>query len=429
MLDAERVRDELNMRGGCAWLADRLGVDVRRVRGDKLTVRCWHPESHSNGDRNPSMEIGPGGWTCYGCGAKGDAFGLVLDREGGTFPDAVRRVAELLGLEIDGRSPARRRRTPARPTARPEPPPPEPEPEVLALMRDVWRLVAPVEPTDELAEHLLGRGLNPWTAHELGVRDWRPALLAVVDLLRSTPEVVKLAAGFYQRGDDAVRAWWPLAALARRQGGAGYFLPVFMPEHPDAPLTFRWRTFDRSARLKVASMYGAPPLAFGLAHPPCWAEPDGPLTARTADARWLTPGAGAGVVVVVEGEPDWLAACDVLGPSAGVVALTAVARGWPAAWTPHLLSAGRVVVMLHDTDAARRAVDDVGGALLTAFGRDGAARRLVRLLVPEGDDLADRAQRGELAAWLYDVAADCTTIQGALVPYVRPAVERAAGAA
>ena len=58
----------------------------------------WACPLHS--DRNPSFKVDPerGRWKCFGCGEHGDAVSLVRKLDGATFPEAVRRVAELTGL-------------------------------------------------------------------------------------------------------------------------------------------------------------------------------------------------------------------------------------------------------------------------------------------------------------------------------------------
>jgi DNA primase len=52
-------------------------------------------------DRNPSFSVDPARrrWKCWGCGAHGDAAELVMRSSGVPFPEAVRHVAELCGLD------------------------------------------------------------------------------------------------------------------------------------------------------------------------------------------------------------------------------------------------------------------------------------------------------------------------------------------
>jgi DNA primase len=53
-------------------------------------------------DRTPSFYVVPskGIYHCFGCGAKGDAFRFLMERQGMTFLDAVRTLAERTGVEI-----------------------------------------------------------------------------------------------------------------------------------------------------------------------------------------------------------------------------------------------------------------------------------------------------------------------------------------
>lgn len=53
-------------------------------------------------DRTPSFYVVPnkGIYHCFGCGAKGDVFKFLMDRQGMTFLDAVRTLGERFGVEI-----------------------------------------------------------------------------------------------------------------------------------------------------------------------------------------------------------------------------------------------------------------------------------------------------------------------------------------
>ena len=66
-------------------IALRLGLEVI---GNKS--RCFHPESHANGDRTPSLSFSPsrGIFKCFGCGIGGDVFSLVQQAKECSFPEA-----------------------------------------------------------------------------------------------------------------------------------------------------------------------------------------------------------------------------------------------------------------------------------------------------------------------------------------------------
>ena len=59
-----------------------------------------------HGEKTPSFTVTPGrdSWKCFGCGLGGDVFSFVMQRDGVTFPDALRTLAAKAGVEIDERT-------------------------------------------------------------------------------------------------------------------------------------------------------------------------------------------------------------------------------------------------------------------------------------------------------------------------------------
>jgi DNA primase len=59
-----------------------------------------------HGEKTPSFTVTPGrdSWKCFGCGLGGDVFSFVMQRDGVTFPDALRVLATKAGVEIDERT-------------------------------------------------------------------------------------------------------------------------------------------------------------------------------------------------------------------------------------------------------------------------------------------------------------------------------------
>jgi DNA primase len=81
-----------------ADIVDLVGryVDLRRS-GRNYTGLCpFHQE------RTPSFNVNPErkGYKCFGCGAGGDALRFVMEIEGHSFPEAVRKLAELYGVHL-----------------------------------------------------------------------------------------------------------------------------------------------------------------------------------------------------------------------------------------------------------------------------------------------------------------------------------------
>ncbi|HET7028443.1 MAG TPA: DNA primase, partial [Candidatus Limnocylindrales bacterium] len=59
-----------------------------------------------HGEKTPSFVVTPGRdtWKCFGCGKGGDVFTFVMERDGVTFPEALRVLAGRAGVELDERS-------------------------------------------------------------------------------------------------------------------------------------------------------------------------------------------------------------------------------------------------------------------------------------------------------------------------------------
>jgi DNA primase len=88
----DRIRDLAN-------IADVIGESVKLERkGRSLTGLCpFHKE------KSPSFNVNEerGFYHCFGCKASGDVFKFVQETEGLSFLEAVRRLAEKLGIEVE----------------------------------------------------------------------------------------------------------------------------------------------------------------------------------------------------------------------------------------------------------------------------------------------------------------------------------------
>ncbi|AMV38783.1 CHC2 zinc finger domain-containing protein [Planctomyces sp. SH-PL62] len=154
-LNWEAIKDRIDLE---AVAVDLLGDPPGRKGGGRL----WWPCPFHD-DRNPSFVVDPdwGRWKCFGCGEHGDAAALAMRLNRSTFPEAVRRVAELSGLLPSGGShrpmlrptPAK---APARPSERPSGLPPA---DALALVKDAARRLWEPEGAAALA-YLHRRGLE-----------------------------------------------------------------------------------------------------------------------------------------------------------------------------------------------------------------------------------------------------------------------------
>ena len=69
-------------------------------------ILLWLCPFHN--DHNPSFQVDPDrrSWKCWPCNLGGNAPALVMKRDGVSFPEAVRIVAELSGLVSPSGTPA-----------------------------------------------------------------------------------------------------------------------------------------------------------------------------------------------------------------------------------------------------------------------------------------------------------------------------------
>ena len=141
--DAKR---RLPLRG----LARELGFDIPERDGQ--ATKCWFPERHANGDRQPSFNLYADRYHCFGCGAKGDAIDLLGQVMGLDRAEAVRDFKRRAGLADEG---------PARPeVARPKEEERKPWPELRSGTNEELEVLAAL------------RGLSPHglaLARDLGV--------------------------------------------------------------------------------------------------------------------------------------------------------------------------------------------------------------------------------------------------------------------
>lgn len=90
----ETIRSRIDL----ARLIEESGVPLRR-RGKRYAGRCPFHQ-----DKDPSFSVSPdkGLYHCFGCGKSGTAFTYVVEREGLTFDEAVKKLADRAGVSLDG---------------------------------------------------------------------------------------------------------------------------------------------------------------------------------------------------------------------------------------------------------------------------------------------------------------------------------------
>ena len=92
----QEVRDRVD-------IVDLIGryMELRRAGQNYKGLCPFH------GEKTPSFNVNPTrkGFKCFGCGQGGDAIRFVMEIEGKSFPEAVRKLAELYGVTLPNVSP------------------------------------------------------------------------------------------------------------------------------------------------------------------------------------------------------------------------------------------------------------------------------------------------------------------------------------
>ena len=372
---------------GLPRVAEMIGVNLSKT--NKRMAHCPNKAGHKNGDRNASLSFIPNGegFKCFGCGARGDVFNLYMLRHGCDFKTAVSELAGLFGIDAVSSKPSRRRKqSPQKPPAY-KPRMNEQDvsisTEVLRLNDALWSLVKKASNTLEMSTWLDSRCLNRDIVRELGWRSLFNNREKVFDILNSFSIEVLEEAGYLKEDK-----WWsPLRSLKQDTKDRFCLIPVFWPGY-DAPITYRHRSYE-GGKYKSLCTYGSQTPPMGLSLPKENAILHGASRHR--------------IVIVVEGEPDWATLSQEFGPQAGIVCLTNVSSGWPEIITPHLDAAELVLVMTHDAHG-RTVYNGLYASYKAQHGIKRADKVLKAAFVSEGNDLNDRAKRGELDANLSKIS-------------------------
>lgn len=87
----QEVRDKVD-------IVDLIGryMELRRAGQNYKGLCPFH------GERTPSFNVNPArkGFKCFGCGQGGDAIRFVMEIDGKSFPEAVRKLADLYGVSL-----------------------------------------------------------------------------------------------------------------------------------------------------------------------------------------------------------------------------------------------------------------------------------------------------------------------------------------
>jgi DNA primase len=86
----------------------RSRLDMVELVGEFVNLKRagqhWKGLCPFHSEKTPSFTVNPkrGIFHCFGCGAGGDAFGFLMRHDRLGFPEAVRAVAERVGVELPG---------------------------------------------------------------------------------------------------------------------------------------------------------------------------------------------------------------------------------------------------------------------------------------------------------------------------------------
>lgn len=149
----QEVRDRVD-------IVDLVGryVDLRRAGNNYKGLCPFHSE------RTPSFNVNPArkGYKCFGCGQGGDGIRFVMDLEGKSFPEAVRKLAEMYGVHLPAPTGAR-----GGAEDRTE------RDDAYAMMRlsaDTWRRILLESPHGAAGrQYIESRGLSPEISERFGL--------------------------------------------------------------------------------------------------------------------------------------------------------------------------------------------------------------------------------------------------------------------
>lgn len=299
-MELEVLRERLD----CRKVARHYGVTFKRRNGEWWLGSCPNKEAHTRGDKNPSFSVGPRGYKCFSssCFISGDIFTLI-----GMFQnlDAVRDFPQIktIAMEHAGESvdsPPASQMVSARPSllktvsALSE--------TRASLMTQLWGILHDSPLSPQAISWLNSRGIDPEVAYGLGCRDWSMESDAIREWMEDHPEEDFIEAGLAKLDGNGIKWWAGMQAATEEPWAQGLGLPLVHGPDADAPMGWRWRLFNppnfgRGTLPKAMAQYKvegfeAMPLGFARA------------TKQSVSGMY--------VLVITEGEPDYLSVADAV---------------------------------------------------------------------------------------------------------------------
>jgi len=94
---SDRIKEEVRDRTDIVELVREYLPNMRR-KGRAFWACCpFHQEKTASFQVNPEMRI----FHCFGCGVGGDVFSFVMKLEGLTFPEALEKLGERVGIRVE----------------------------------------------------------------------------------------------------------------------------------------------------------------------------------------------------------------------------------------------------------------------------------------------------------------------------------------
>lgn len=303
----------------------------------------------------------------------------------------------------------------------------------LDLMKAIWELVGPLELTQEATKWLKSRGIDPAVAHAYGCRDWTARREEILTLFKEFSPQDLIASGLKREQDDKLKKWCGLRALDGDGWAQGLAVPVVHPGWPMAPIAWRWRLYNpfktkSGQSFKALAQYGGEPSVPAI---PLGVAPPSAYTLKEI-AQWpllaQDPMNPEYVIVVCEGEPDWLSIADVSSKlETGVyivpIGLVVMSHGYPLDYIGLLEDAKRVVCMMDEGRTVKKwnkpggavVVDKIKAQMLYMMQQKGKSfehafswvnETLVSALQPDDQDVNDLHKDKKLEPLIEELLGD-----------------------
>jgi DNA primase len=234
-------------------IVDVIGEYVQLKRsGSNFTGLCpFHGEKTPSFNVNPAREI----FHCFGCGAGGDIFRFVMQIEGISFPESIRKLAERAGVTIEDRplTPAEQRQKSER----------EQQLAILNTVMNHYRELLTRSPEGAAARsYLNNREVDPETsaAYQLGYASSRRESL--MQALQAKGLSLELAVGLGVLKKNDRGGWYDLLhsrlifPIRDKQGQpiafAGRVLDSSLPKYINSPESAMYRKSNTLFGLDLA---------------------------------------------------------------------------------------------------------------------------------------------------------------------------------